>query len=265
MKLSNFGVLAFTFAVAATSGLAHAGQISFNATNCQGTTASSAVTCSASTAGVNYGATVTAWSAPGTGKFGSAAMAYYPGSGVGITSPGESTTSPDHAIDNNGATEALLINFGTNNVALNQLSIGWAYNDADVSILRYTGTQAPVLGNSTVASLTGATGWEWVGDYANLSASNPLNFNNTGDVKTASWWLVSAYNSAYSDGGFSWYLGNNNDYFKLSGFAGNVVAQTPTPPTPPASGTKVPEPGTLALFGIAMLGCVAARRKSKTM
>ena len=153
MKLSNFGVLAFTFAVAATSGLAHAGQISFNATNCQGTTASSAVTCSASTAGVNYGATVTAWSAPGTGKFGSAAMAYYPGSGVGITSPGESTTSPDHAIDNNGATEALLINFGTNNVALNQLSIGWAYNDADVSILRYTGTQAPVLGNSTVATL----------------------------------------------------------------------------------------------------------------
>jgi len=262
MKLNDFRVLAFTFAVAASSGLAHAGQISFNDTNCQAASASSPITCSSNASGVNYGATVTGWSAPSTGKFGSAAIAYYPYSGVGITSPGESTASPDHAIDNNGATEALLINFGLDNFALNQLSIGWLYGDADVSILRYTGTQAPTLGSRTVADLKNATGWEWVGDYANLSTSSALNFNNSGDVKTASWWLVSAYNSAYSGVAPTSGLTNGNDYFKLSGFAGTTVAKTPTPPTP---GTSVPEPGTFALFGIAMLGIVAARRKSKTM
>ncbi|TQK06837.1 putative secreted protein with PEP-CTERM sorting signal [Herbaspirillum sp. SJZ107] len=269
MKFNDFRVLAFTFAVAATSGLAQAGQISFNDSNCQGTTVSSAITCSASSAGVNYGATVSAWSAAGTGKFGNASMVYYDNSGLGISSPWESTTSPEHAIDNNGATEALLISFGTNNVALNQLSLGWAYNDADVSILRYTGTQAPVLGNSTVANLTDTAGWEWVGDYANLSTSSALSFNS-GD-KAASWWLVSAYNSAYSGVAHSSYFGDGNDYFKVSGFGGNVIVQAPTPtptptpaPTPtPTPGTKVPEPGTFALFGIALLGCVAARRKSK--
>ncbi|RYE67983.1 MAG: hypothetical protein EOO81_09885, partial [Oxalobacteraceae bacterium] len=233
MKFSNFRVLAFTFAVAATSGLAHAGQITFNDTNCQGTTVSTSITCSAGSSGVNYGATVSAWSTAGTAKgtFGTASMAYYDGYGLGITSTGESVSSPEHAIDNYAGTEALLINFGTNNVALNQLSLGWVYNDADVSILRYTGTQAPVLGNSTVANLTQTAGWEWVGDYANVSTSSPLNFNS-GD-KVASWWLVSAYNSAYSGGAHSIYFGDGNDYFKVSGFGANVIAPTPTPtPTP---------------------------------
>jgi hypothetical protein len=261
MKFNDFRVLAFTFAVA-TSGLAHAGPISFNDTNCQASSASSPITCSATVSGVNYGAAVTGWSAPGTGKFASAAIAYYPYSGVGITSLNESTASPDHAIDNNGGTEALLINFGLDNFALNQLSIGWFSGDSDVSILRYTGTQAPTLGNRTVADLKSAAGWEWVGDYANLSTSTALNFNNSGDIKTGSWWLVSAYNSAYSGVAATGNLGNGNDYFKISGFGGTTVAKAVTPPTP---GTSVPEPGTFALFGIAMLGFAAARRKSKTM
>lgn len=262
MKFNDVRVLAFTFAVAATSGLAHAGQISFNEANCKATSTSSPVTCSTSVSGVNYGATVTGWSAPSTGKFGSASIVYYPSYGAGISSPGESTTSPDHAIDNNGATEALLINFGAANFALNQLSIGWIGGDADVTVLRYTGTQAPTLTNSTVANLTSAPGWEWVGDYPNLTTSSALNFNNDDNVKTASWWLVSAYNSAYSGNAPTTGIGNGNDYFKVSGFAGTIVAKAPTPPTP---NTSVPEPGTFALFGIAMLGFVAVRRKSKSM
>ena len=261
MKLNDFRVLAFTFAVAATSGLAHAGQISFNDTNCQATGSASAVACSSTVSGVNYSAAVSGWSAPvNNGKFGNAAIVYYPYSGVGITSPGESTASPYHAVDNNNGTEAFLINFGSANFALNQLSIGWLDGDADVSILRYTGTQAPTLGTSTVAGLKSTAGWEWVGDYATLATNSTLNFNNTGDVKTASWWLVSAYNSAYSGIPATGNLGDGNDYFKLSGFAGTIVTQAPTPPT-----KAVPEPGTFALFGIAVLGLVAARRKSKTM
>lgn len=261
MKLNDFRVFAFTFAIAATTGLAHAGQISFNDANCQATSSSSPVTCSTSAAGVNYSATVTGWSASGGGKFGSAALDYYSGYGVGITSPYEPTTSPQHAIDNYGATEALLISFGSTNVALNQLSFGWVYNDADVSILRYTGTQAPTLTTRTVADLKNAAGWEWVGDYA--YTSDILNFNTGTDAKTASWWLVSAYDSAYSGLAPSRNLGDDNDFFKLSGFAATPVAK-PTTPTP-TQGNPVPEPGTFALFGIALAGFVAARRKSKAM
>jgi hypothetical protein len=179
---------------------------------------------------------------------------HYAGYGLGVTSPGESTVSPNHAIDNAGPTEAVLINFNSPDFALNQLSIGWMSGDADVSILRYTGAQAPVLGNRTVADLRNAAGWEWVGDYSTLSASaTTLNFNNTGTAKTASWWLVSAYDSAYS-GHAAPGLSDDNDYFKLSGFGGSSV----TPPT-----TTVPEPGTFALLAVALAGFGAARRKSK--
>jgi len=258
MKLNNFSTFAFALALTATQGLAHAGAITFNEATCQsGTATATSLTCSTNVAGSSYSATLSGWSAPSASKFGSASMVYYPYSGMGISSVGESTTSPQHATDNNGSTEAFLINFSSASFALNQLSIGWLSGDSDVSILRYTGTAAPTLGSRTVADLKNAAGWDFVGNYANLSTAAPLNFNTTGSVKTASWWLVSAYNSSYSGLAPSGNLSNNDDYFKLSGFGGSIV----TPP--PVPGNTVPEPGTFALLGVAVLGFVAARRRSK--
>jgi hypothetical protein len=184
-------------------------------------------------------------------------MVYYPSYGIGISSTGETTTSPQHAVDNSGNTEAFLINFSSADFALNQLSLGWLSGDADVSILRYTGATAPTLGSRTVADLKNAAGWDFVGNYANLNTSAALNFNTTGTVKTASWWLVSAYNSSYSGLAPTAGLTNGDDYFKLTGFGGNMV----TPP--PVPGNTVPEPGTFALLGVAVLGFAAARRRSK--
>jgi hypothetical protein len=137
---------------------------------------------------------------------------------------------------------------------LNQLSIGWKGADADVSILRYTGTAAPTMSALSVANARTTPGWELVGDFANLSTTTPLNFNNSGTIKTASWWLVSAYNSAYAGGSIGTGLSNGDDYFKLTGYGANVT--TPT-------NTNVPEPGTFALIGIALFGLTVARRKAQ--
>lgn len=259
MKLKASNAIAYIVAAFAVQASAQAGQISFNEATCQsGSATSSAVTCTTLSEGKNYSATLSGWSTANTGKFGSASIGYYAGSGLGISAQGESTTGSQHAVDNYSGTDAFLISFGSSDFALNQLSIGWRSGDSDVSILRYTGTDAPVLGNRTVADLKNATGWEWVGDYANLSTSTDLSFNNTGTIKTASWWLVSAYNSSYSGIAASGNLSNGDDFFKVDGFGGSIVKPV-TPPTTP--GNAVPEPGSFALIGIALAGLAAVRRR----
>jgi hypothetical protein len=212
------------------------------------------VVCATNVAAVNYASTVTGWSAAGTANFGSASIVYYSGYGTGILATGESATTSQHAVDNVAGTDAFLINFGANTAALNQLSIGWKGADADVSILRYTGTAAPTMSALSVANARTTPGWELVGDFANLSTTTPLNFNNSGTIKTASWWLVSAYNSAYAGGSIGTGLSNGDDYFKMTGYGANVT--TPT-------NTNVPEPGTFALIGIALFGLTVARRKAQ--
>jgi hypothetical protein len=252
MNTKAVAALAAVLAIAG-HGAAQAGQITFNESTCQPT---SAIGCSVKVGGVSYTANLSGWSAAPNANFGTASIAYYGGGGLGITSKGETLTSPQHATDNSGSTEAFLINFGTLSLALNQISIGWSSGDADISILRYTGANAPLLGNSTVANLDAAAGWEWVGDYASLKPSSPLNFNTGNDAKTASWWLVSAYNSGYSGKSSVPGLSNGDDYFKLSGIGGMVVDKAPPR-------NDVPEPGSFALFGIAMLGFAIVRAKSK--
>jgi hypothetical protein len=202
-------------------------------------------------------ATATAWSAPSNGNFAAASIGYYPGSGLGISAAGEPKDGSQHAADNISNTDAFLINFGASNFALNQISIGWFNGDADVSILRYTGAGTPAsLTSNKVATLDAAPDWDWVGDYSTLSTNPILNFNTGPNAKTGAWWLVSAYNSAYSTAPISGVFGDGNDYFKLNGFGGELVALAP--PVPP---NKVPEPGSFALFGIALVGFAAARRK----
>ncbi|MBH9575331.1 exosortase-dependent surface protein XDP1 [Inhella proteolytica] len=180
-------------------------------------------------------------------------MNYSGGFGVknrGTNDPGEGT-NPEHAIDNNGnngtaggfITDALLFSFEQSTI-LRNLTIGWKSGDADISVLRYTGQLPPVLTDKTPSGLL-SSGWQLVGQYGNVTTNTNQAINASGGA--SSWWLVTAYNSAFQNKG--WTMGD--DYFKLLSVAGDQP--------PPQSQT--PEPASLALVGLAALSLGYARRR----
>lgn len=196
-----------------------------------------------------------------SGSWTQKSLTYFSGNGVGM--PSDGTDVPNHAIDNVGNTEGVVLSFGSA-VALKNVTIGYYSGDADISVFRYTGGGSTTLAGSTATS-TAAAGWSLVGNFANLQDySGQANFNSSGSL-TSSWWLITAYNPAFgstnsSAGGT---LGVGNDYFKLLSVsstcqttnANGTCGATPPPPS------RVSEPASLALTSLALLGVVGARRR----
>ncbi len=190
------------------------------------------------------------------------------GGGYGICSTGDGATcgtAPDHAMDNNGYKESILLTFG-NKVTLSSVDIDWSGSqngyDGDISVLAYTGAGNPMSTSyDSIATALGNanSGWKLIGNYANTSQNVTPSVSLNTSV-SASYWLVAAYNSIFATGnackdattGASATCGDSNDYVKLYAVAGTT-----------GGGGKVPEPSALLLFGTGLMGLVGLRRRAK--
>lgn len=152
--------------------------------------------------------------------------------------------SPEHAIDNNQRYDMALLNFASS-VKLTDLKLGWASGDSDVTVMAYTGAGAPTLIGKTYNQLVGL-GWASIGNYSDLGTTTAKAINAGGVY--SSYWLIGAYNPLANPGGGA-VTGSASDYVKLASVSG--VTQ------------QVPEPASLALFGLALLGMLTVRKQQK--
>ena len=165
----------------------------------------------------------------------------------------QSESGVQEAFDNSGRYDLVIFEFDQL-VSLDEIGLGWIYNDADISVLAHTGPGGPTLDNGSFRydpnhrkGMT-AQGWELIGSYDN--SGYDVQVNNSGRVMS-SVWAIGAYTSAL--------VGNvygapnaGDDYFLLQSLALSSAA------------TAVAEPGTYMLLigGLAFVGL--RRRQART-
>ncbi|MDE2403628.1 MAG: PEP-CTERM sorting domain-containing protein [Sphingomonadales bacterium] len=177
-----------------------------------------------------------------------AQLNFYSG-GIGITDANESSTSPNHAIDNNNGVDFLVLQF-SKAVNLSSINIGWIYNDSDATI-RYGNAPGawnvlPAINNVAYGAAGG------LGSMLNPSVIAANGGTATGSRATpnggfSDFWIISAANPNPIEGSRS-----KADYFKVASI---VVSDFP----------PLPEPGTwmTMIFGFGAIAAMMRRRHAR--
>lgn len=176
-------------------------------------------------------------------------------------------SSPEHSIDNNERTDAVLMDFGGKDIRLDTVDIGWSAYDSDFFVLAYQGTGTPTLSGTSYKELSG---WTLIGNYSNQGATNVDLAAASGSVINpdraniySSFWLIGAggfeagtgivFDTAKKCSSNSCWTVTSYDYLKLAGVGGTIKDGG-------GNQEQVPEPGSLALLGLAFLGLVGTRK-----
>ncbi len=187
----------------------------------------------------SYGLTARAFatvSNSATSSFQKATLTVWDG-GLGVKSAGESSGSPQHALDNNGKKELIVFENNATDYSFTGFGIGWKYNDSDISAWVGSEVAGFDFTGKKFADLAGL-------GFTKMDFSNvPTNTTQSLGSLTGNFLILAPNFTADS----------KSDYVKIDQISGFI---TPPPPT------NISEPGMLALMCIALvaLGACGSRR-----
>lgn len=203
--------------------------------------------------------TITGWSDTGSGdNIQSGKLDYSNGYGTTLVGRNESANSPNHAIDSYGGFYDMVLLSFEKAVNLTQIGIGWAQDArnrwADISLAAYKGdtfSTSEFSGQTWSSLRTANAGWDTIGNYGNVG---DYDYQSVATGVSSKYWLVGAYNPVFTGGAETSGLGAGNDAFKLASINANFTKSTRPP-------TDVPEPSSLAIFALAIVGLLRNKRK----
>ncbi len=213
---------------------------------------------------------VTGWSDTGTSaddKIESGSLTYNSSYGLMLQNRDEGASNvPGHSIDNYGNDFDMVLLTFDEAVSLEGFGIGWAcegavsdtsgckksdgssaLKQADITVAAYTGAGSFSFSSSDTWSSVAGSNWSTVGHYGDV---NDWSYQAVNTNINSKYWLIGAYNSAFSGTKFGSVGTGWKDGFKLA----SVQGTTYTPP-------GVPEPGTLALLAGGLFGLTSLRKR----